>query len=119
MYARVVLTRHMRFHNAELARLVPEGEYRPDDLARIRAALESHQTLTFVRLPSGLFPASSAGAAIAASGYGNVWIRDNVFVAFVHYETGATTIAVDVMRALMTFVNRHCHRFETIISGAV
>jgi hypothetical protein len=65
------------------------------------------------------FPASSAGAAIAASGYGNVWIRDNVFVAFVDCDTGATTIAVDVMRALMTFVNRHCHRFETIISGAV
>ena len=43
----------MTFHNSALARLVPDGNYRADDLARVEAALSDHQTLTFVRLPSG------------------------------------------------------------------
>lgn len=49
----------MTFHNSALARLVPDGNYRAADLARIEAALTGHRTLTFVRLSSGLYSASS------------------------------------------------------------
>jgi len=67
----------MAFHNSALARLVPDGNYRAADLARIEAALTEHQTLTFVRLSSGLYSASSAGESIASAGYANVKVRDD------------------------------------------
>ena len=40
----------MTFHNSALVRLVPDGNYRAHDLARVEAALSDHQTLTFVSL---------------------------------------------------------------------
>jgi len=109
----------MTFHNSALARLVPDGNYLADDLARVEAALSAHQTLTFVRLPSGLYSASSAGEAIAATGYANVWVRDNICVAFAHQATGARHIATEVVGALIGFFTRYCHSFDDIISGAV
>lgn len=109
----------MTFHNSALARLVPDGNYLADDLARVEAALNAHQTLTFVRLPSGLYSASSAGEAIVATGYANVWVRDNIYVAFAHHPTGARHIATEVVGVLIGFFTRYCHRFHDIISGAV
>jgi len=97
---------------------VPDGNYRADDLARVEAALSDHQRLTFVRLPSGLYSASSAGEAIAATGYANVCVRDNIYVAFAHHATGARHIATEVVGALIGFFIRYCHRFDDIISGA-
>ena len=109
----------MTFHNSALAWLVPDGNYLADDLARVEAALSAHQTLTFVRLPSGLYSASSAGESIAATGYASVWVRDNIYVAFAHHATGAGHIATEVVGALIGFFTRYCHRFDDIISGAV
>jgi len=108
----------MTFHNSALQRLVPDGGYRPADLARIEAALRERETLTFVRLPSGLYSASSAGEAIAATGYANVWVRDNIYVAWAHHATGDTHVAVEVVGALIVFFSRYRHRFDDIISGA-
>ena len=90
----------MTFHNSALATLVPEGNYRAADLAHIEAALSEHRTLTFVRLPSGLYSASSAGESIASTGYANVWVRDNIYVAFAHHAIGASHVATEVVRAL-------------------
>lgn len=109
----------MHFQNPELAALIPSGRYRAGDLSRIEAELRGHGTLTFARLPSDLFSASSAGASIAASGYGNVWVRDNVYVAYAHHVAGQTPVAAGVARALITFFDRHRRRFEAIIAGAV
>ena len=108
----------MIFHNSALAGLVPDDSYGAEDLARIERALGDHQTLAFDRLPSGLFAASSGGDAIASSGYGNVWVRDNIYVAYAHHVTGNKQVA-DVVRALITYFNRYDHRFDDIISGAV
>jgi hypothetical protein len=93
----------MTFRNPELAELVPDGQYRVDDLVRVERALADHQTLTFSRLPSGLFSAAPAGDSIAASGSGNVWLRDNIYVAL----------------ALVMFFSRYLYRFDGIISGEV
>ena len=109
----------MVFHNTELAKLVPAGNYRAEDLSRIESVLDRHGCLRFVRLPSGLFSASSAGDAIASSGYANVWVRDSVYVAFAHHVSGAPDVAAGVARALAAFFSRHRHRFDDIISGAV
>src|SRR5262245_12346671 len=107
----------MRFHNAELAALVPDGHHSPASFARIERTLHEKRTLEFSRLPSGLFAASS-GEAIAGSGYSNVWVRDNVYVAFAHYVCGQTEVAAGVARALMTFFSRHRHRLENVIADS-
>lgn len=109
----------MRFQNPKLAALIPSGHYRANDLSRIEAELRSHGTLTFARLPSGLFSASSAGESIASSGYANVWVRDNVYVAYAHHVSAQTPVAAGVARALIKFFDHHRCRFEEIISGAV
>lgn len=109
----------MPFQNPELAALIPSGHYSAEDLSRIEAELRSHGTLTFARLPSGLFSASSAGESIASSGYANVWVRDNVYVAYAHHVSAQTPVAAGVARALIKFFGHHCHRFEDIISGVV
>lgn len=106
----------MRFQNAELAALVPGDRYSTDTLSRIERALDERRTLEFSRLPSGLFAASSAGSSIAGSGYSNVWVRDNVYVAFAHHVCGRTEVAAGVARALLTFFGRHRNRFEDIIA---
>lgn len=108
----------MTFHNPELARLAGPGDYRTEDLARIEAALTEHGALTFERLPSGLFAASTAGHSIAASGYANVWVRDNIYVAFAHHVAGATAVAADVVQALIAYFFRYRHRFDDIIADA-
>lgn len=109
----------MPFQNTELAALIPSGHYRASDLSRIEAELRRHGTLTFARLPSGLFSASPAGESIASSGYANVWARDNVYVAYAHHVSAQTPVAAGVARALLKFFDRHRSRFDGIISGAV
>jgi phosphorylase kinase alpha/beta subunit len=104
------------FHNRELAALVPGGRYSAPALSRVERALDERGTLEFSRLPSGLFAASSAGRSIAGSGYSNVWVRDNVYVAFAHQVCGRTEVAAGVARALLAFFGRHRHRFEDIIA---
>jgi len=47
--------------------MIPHGDYRAGDLAHIEAALHGHGTLRFSRLPSGLFPVSSASDSITGS----------------------------------------------------
>jgi len=107
----------LSFHNRELAALARET-YIADDLSAVHDALSRHGTLNFVRLPTGLFPASSAGESIEASGYGNVWVRDNVFVAYAHHVIGENDIAAGVARALLEFFDRHRARFDKVIAGS-
>jgi phosphorylase kinase alpha/beta subunit len=111
---------HLRtpFQNPDLARLARES-YRLADLALLEAELRRHGTLEFVPLPSGLFSASPAGEAIAGSGYGYVWVRDNVYVAYAHLVNGEIAVAAGVATALLRFFTRHRQRFDGIISGTV
>ena len=44
----------MTFHNSALARLVPDGNYRADDLARVEAALSRSPRAADVGSSSGL-----------------------------------------------------------------
>ncbi|HEV2719180.1 MAG TPA: glycoside hydrolase family 15 protein [Thermoanaerobaculia bacterium] len=106
----------MLFHNPEL-RLLARDRYDAGALRAIEAALRSHGALTFDRLPSGLFPACRLGAGDAQSGYDNVWIRDNVYIAYAHLVSGAPRIAADTARALLEFQARQRRRFDDIIAG--
>lgn len=109
----------MSFQNSEIAALIPSGYYRADDLDRIEAELRRRGTLTFSPLLSGLFSASSAGDAMASSGYANVWVRDNVYVAYAHDVSAKTPVAAGAARALLMFFHRFRRRFEEIIFGTV
>jgi hypothetical protein len=69
-------------------------------------------------LPSGLFPAAAPDPSVAAvSGYGNVWVRDNVHVAHALIETGEVAAGCKAVAALVRFYDRYRHRFLAILEG--
>ena len=105
-------------HSAEIARHV-RTRYSPSDLDRLEAFLFERGVLAFRPLSTGLFPAAQLGAATDKSGYHNVWVRDNVFVAYAHYVNGRPDAACAVLRGLSTFFLRHRFRFDHIIDGSV
>lgn len=109
----------MPFQNRDLKALIPRGNYGSESLSLIETALRTRGTFEFPRFPSGLFPASPAGKSIIGSGYENVWVRDNVYIAYAHHLSGQTPVAADVAHKLLAFFYRYRHRFEDIISGVV
>ncbi len=107
---------NMRFQNRELESLSSK-RYTADSVSQLEEVLRKNGALTFVSLPSGLFPASTAGDTIAASGYSNVWVRDNVYVAHAHELNGRTEVATQVASALVKFFHTQRQRFEDTILG--
>lgn len=107
----------MPFQNPELEKLASPDGYSADAWSQLVEALRRHGTLTFDRLPSGLFPATHRGEIAAVSGYENVWVRDNVHIAYAHYVAGEMDVAVAVARRLLEFYSRYRFRFEDIIHG--
>ncbi len=104
-------------HHEELRRRI-KHRYGSGDINELRAFLEQHGTLSFQPLPTGLFPAAGIGPAAAAqSGYGNVWVRDNVYVALAHESAGLTNVARSTLEALASFFLKYRSRFELIIEG--
>lgn len=91
--------------------------YTLQDIQDISTFLETQQTLRFPSLENGLFPASAVTVKTEYTGYANVWIRDNVYVAYCHYLAGLTTIAIKNLNTLMSYFNKHKFRFEEIIEG--
>ena len=92
--------------------------YSADDLRRVQAMLDEHDTLAFARLRTGLFSAATVEGADRSSGYHYVWSRDNVYVGRAHFVAGKMQEAADVARALLTFYAKYRSRFDAIISGA-
>ncbi len=104
-------------HHEEM-RLRIKPRYNPGDLQELRAFLEQHGALSFRPLPTGLFPAAGIDPAAAAlSGYGNVWVRDNVYVALANESAGLTNVARHTLEALASFFLKYRSRFELIIEG--
>jgi phosphorylase kinase alpha/beta subunit len=107
----------IRFHNPELESLHVHSGYRARQVEVIEQALRDHDALRFTPLATGLYPASGGGS-LGRSGYGNVWVRDNVFVAFAQWQSGDTAAAVAVAQGLLTFYGRHRRRFAIAAEGA-
>ena len=103
-------------HSAEVERLIRE-HYTRADLDRLEKFLTERGVLKFRPLKSGLYPAVQTEST--ASGYQNVWVRDNVFVAYAHAANGRADVAVTIVRALTTYFSKYLFRFDDIISGAV
>ena len=69
-------------------------------------------------MPTGLYPAAGGDPQAAAqSGYGNVWVRDNVYVALALQASGRPEAACAALQQLAAFHLNHRVRFETIVDG--
>jgi hypothetical protein len=88
-----------------------------DQVRRVARFLREQGTFQFPVLPNGLFPAAAAtGTDFEASGYHNVWVRDNVQIAYAHFRTGQVDVAVRCVNALTEFFSKHRYRFENVIA---
>jgi hypothetical protein len=93
--------------------------YSLDEIRELISLMQSMGVLDFSPLPTGLFPASSNGESVAGSGYGNVWVRDNVHVAHALCLRGQSSTAAGVACGLLDFFGRYADRFNAIIRGTV
>lgn len=92
--------------------------YTLQDIKELHLFLELQGTLSFAPLPTGLFPAAGIDPEQAArSGYGNVWVRDNIYVALAHDIAGMTAAAQRTVETLASFFLKQRDRFEAIIEG--
>lgn len=85
------------------------------DVQQIRQFLVSRGTFEFRALPTGLFPAAAGwGADFEASGYRNVWVRDNVHIAYALWECRQVTTARDCILGLCQFYAKHLRRWSQV-----
>ena len=93
-----------------------QTDYQLGDIIAIQALLEEHQVFEFSCLDNGLFPASPAADA-SNTGYKNVWIRDNIYVAYAHHVSGRTDIALKNVCTLLQYFKQHSSRFTRVIDA--
>ena len=92
-----------------------KDHYRTEDVAQLRQLLDDLGALTFTRLESGLFAASPSD--VPMSGYHNVWVRDNVHVAYAHQMRGDLAVAVGVAQTLLVYFHKHRRRLQDVVVG--
>jgi hypothetical protein len=90
-------------------------EYSLDSLGKIEAILAAYRTHEILPIAHGLFAASPGQAPDSASGYQNVWIRDNIMVANSFRLRGQLTPAIGCMQGLTRFLETQRLRFREII----
>jgi len=105
-------------HNEAMFDLI-KSSYSLQDIQAISTFLHAKGTLSCSALDNGLFPAAKVAGETAYTGYANVWVRDNIYVAHSRYVLGDIASAVKNLIALMRYFKKHRHRFEAIISGKV
>lgn len=89
------------------------------DVHEVVEFLTSKGTFYFPVLPNGLFSAAAGdGGDFELTGYRNVWLRDNIQIAWAHWAVqGNAAVAVRCVSSLMEFYGRHRHRFTSVING--
>ena len=113
--ARTGLRGAMIIHNETIRDLV-KTRYTPADINRIRELLDQHRVFHFPTLPSGLFPAALTTPETRHTGYANVWVRDNVFVAHALLLSGRVKAAGRTASALAAHFERQMARFDAVIA---
>jgi hypothetical protein len=104
-------------HHEEIRRRV-KLSYSADEISDLIGFLQAQGTLSFTPLPTGLYPAAGIDPVAAAqSGYGNVWVRDNIYVALAHGAAGQQGVALSIVKALAAFFSKYRSRFEAIVEG--
>jgi GH15 family glucan-1,4-alpha-glucosidase len=98
-----------------LRHLIAES-YTPESLGKIREVLRAYGTHEFHPVANGLYAASPSQAADSATGYQNVWIRDNIMVANSFRLRGELQRAVGCVEGLTQFFGKQLPRFQEIIN---
>lgn len=90
-----------------------------DDVKSLIAFLTQQGTFQFPTLPNGLFSAAAGeGSDFELTGYRNVWVRDNVHIAWTHLvATDDPTAAIRCVRSLDAWFKTQRQRFIDIIEG--
>ncbi len=90
-----------------------------NDVRDLMQFLEHRGTFLFPTLPNGLFSAAAGeGGDFELSGYHNVWVRDNIQIAWAHLAVlNNATIPRVCMQSLTAFFAKYRHRFTDIIDG--
>jgi Glycosyl hydrolases family 15 len=101
-------------HNSKVLDFI-QSKYTLEAVHKVINFLEEKHAFTFSALPTGLFPAAITREETQYTGYRQVWIRDNIYVAYAHYVTGETDIAIKTLNALMKYFQVYRQRFERII----
>lgn len=102
---------------AKILRTMIKNEYSLDDIRAITRFLTAQGTFIFPSLDNGLYPAAVVGRDLAATGYSNVWVRDNIYIAYANHVTGRTDLAIRAVNSILSFFKKHRWRFRDIISG--
>jgi GH15 family glucan-1,4-alpha-glucosidase len=106
------------FQDRLLRHLIADS-YTPESLAEIRRVLESHRTHEILPVAHGLFAASPSQQPDSATGYQNVWVRDNVMVANSFRLRGDLAPTIACIQGLTSFFRRQLPRFREIIDDPV
>ena len=90
-----------------------------DQMLQIISFLTEQQTFRFPTLANGLFSAiGSEDADAEVTGYRNVWLRDNIHIAWAHLDVlEDPETPLKCVRSLLQFYRKHRHRFSNIIEG--
>ena len=90
-----------------------------NDVREITQFLTAQGTFQFPTLPNGLFSAAAGeGGDFELSGYHNVWVRDNIQIAWAHLAVlNDAKIATDCIRSLTAFFAKYRYRFSGVIDG--
>ena len=93
------------------------SDYEAEEIRNLTEFLKEQKTFDFPTLENGLFPAALLSSETEYIGYGNVWVRDNIFIAYAHYVCSEMDVAIKAVNSLMAYFKRHAWRFERIITA--
>lgn len=93
-----------------------KDRYTSSDLSVIWQLLDEKGTLSFETTQHQLFPAAAIADA-QKTGYNHVWVRDNVYVAYAHYNMGDLRAAAGTLSGLMAYFKKFAFRFTDIIQA--
>lgn len=91
--------------------------YTLEEVYEISDFLEKQGTFDFSPLSTGLFPAAVIREETQYTGYEQVWIRDNIYVAYAHYAIGRLDIAITILNSLVRYFRKYRKKFELIIAS--
>lgn len=95
------------------------AELTASDVRSLTAFLESQGTFRFPTLPNGLFSAAAGeGGDFELTGYRNIWLRDNIQIAWAYLAVDSDSpVPIRCVQSLTAFFAKHRHRFVEIIEG--
>jgi len=114
----VLNTTNMIIHNEHIKKFIKDN-YSLEEIRQITSYLYGRGCFIFSAFINGLFPAAHLTKDKEYSGYSNVWIRDNIYIAYSHYMCNQRSIAAENIKTIMAYFKRHQDRFIRIIKDEV